>query len=333
MKKFGRLFFSAAVLCLVISLLAGCGGLSWNTPFSALDKAERYLRGGNSKIIYIITSSRTNPFFQTIVESATARAGELGYEIRFSSHGEDMTKQSDFFENAISDQAAAIICAHAGAEGMTDDMKQAREANIPTVLIDRTISEEGLAIAQIQANNEQGAAAIAKTFVEAMGRQGKYAELVGKESNANALVRSRAFHEVIDQYPEMKMVARESAHWSHTEAAEITENILQTYPDVKGIICGNDTMAMGALEAIRYSGINGIVVVGIDGSENAAEAIREGSMTGTVLQPAGLMGKMAVEEADLYIRTGSTGQPERQLVDCIVITKENVNRLNNFMYQ
>ena len=166
-----------------------------------------------------------------------------------------------------------------------------------------------------------------------MGEQGTYAELLGKESDTNAGVRSSAFHEVIDQYPDMKMVAQQTANWEQTEANSKTETILQSNPDIKGIVCGNDTMAVGAVAAVKNAGLEGkIAIIGVDGSDEAAAAIKSGAMTGTALQQAALIAEMAVEQADMYLKEGKTGKDEKQLVDCIIITKDNVDKVKNFVY-
>ena len=250
------------------------------------------------------------------------------------SHDDDATKQSELFENAISDKAAAIICDNAGADATVAAVKKAREAGIPTFLIDREINASGVAISQIVANNYQGAKAIAEAFVEKMGEKGEYAELLGKESDTNAGVRSKAFHEVIDQYKDMKMVAQQTANWEQTEGFQKTETILQSNPNIKGIICGNDTMAVGAVAAVKNAGLQGkIAIIGVDGSDEAAAAIKAGDMTGTALQQAAKIAEMAVEQADKYLKTGSTGLDEKQLVDCIAITAKNVDKLKAFVYK
>ena len=166
-----------------------------------------------------------------------------------------------------------------------------------------------------------------------MGEKGTYAELLGKESDTNAGVRSKAFHEVVDQYPDMKMVAQQTANWEQTEAYQKVETILQSNPDIKGILCGNDTMAVGAVAAVKNAGLKDIAIVGVDGSDEAAAAIKDGYMTGTALQQAALIAEMAVEQADKYLKTGSTGLDEKQLVDCIAITKDNVDKLKTFVYK
>lgn len=343
----------AVLLCaaMTVSMLAGCGSKEAEAPAEAPAAEEpaapeaeapeeepaeapaaEALPGGGSNIIYIITPSHSNPFFKTEADTATAKAQELGYEVKAVSHDDDATKQSELFDNAIADKAAAIICDNAGADATVEAVQKARDAGIPTFLIDREINADGVAISQIVANNYQGAKAIAEEWVEAMGEEGKYAELLGKESDTNAGVRSSAFHEVIDQYDTLEMVAQQTANWEQTEGYEKTETILQSNPEITGIICGNDTMAVGAAEACKAAGRSDIKIIGVDGSDEAAARIKAEEMTGTALQQCALMAEMAVEQADKYLKEGSTGLEEKQLVDCVSITIENVDKLSAFVY-
>lgn len=336
-KKVAALLMTAAMCTAVF---AGCGGSPSSTASqnssagssSASSTEAKPLTGGGSNLIYIITPSHSNPFFKTEAEAASAKAKELGYEVKAVSHDDDATKQAELFENAIADKAAAIICDNAGADATVAAVQKARDNNIPTFLIDREINGSGIAISQIVANNYQGAKAIAEVFVEAMGETGEYAELLGKESDTNAGVRSGAFHEVIDQYTDMKLVAQQTANWEQTQAYEKMETILQSNPNIKGVICGNDTMAVGAIAAIKAAGKTGIAVIGVDGSDEAAAAIADGSMTGTALQQAALIAEMAVQQAKDYLTNGTTGLDEKQLVDCVAITKDNVANLKTFVY-
>ena len=115
-----------------------------------------------------------------------------------------------------------------------------------------------------------------------MGEKGNYVELLGKESDTNAGVRSSALHEVIDQYPDMKMVGQQTANWEKTEAYDKMESMLQANPDIQGVICGNDTMVEGVCAALQALGKN-IPVIGVDGSDEVAALIRSGQSTGTAL--------------------------------------------------
>jgi erythritol transport system substrate-binding protein len=285
---------------------------------------------GRSNLIVIITPSMDNPFFGQEALGAEARAKALGYATLKFSHDDDAFKQSQLIDTAIARNAAAIILDNAGAAALASAVAKAKAAGVPVFLIDREINTRGLATAQIVSNNYQGASLGAEAFVQAMGEQGAYVELVGKESDTNAVIRSKGFHEVIDQYPGLKMISRQTANWSQSEAFAKTQSILQAHPDVKGVIAGNDTMAMGAVAALESVGRSDVIVVGFDGSNDAREAILAGKLKATVLQPAYRQAQYAVELADRYLKTGKTGQPEKQLMDCFLVTSANAADLNNF---
>ena len=289
------------------------------------------LPGGGTKILYCITPSTSNPFFGTEQVIAKEVGEELGYEVKCFSHDDDAAAQLELFEAAVTDKAAAIICDNAGADASIEAIQKAYDAGIPTFLIDREINQTGLAISQIVADNAQGAAAIAEVWVEAMNYEGKYAELLGLESDTNCQVRSDNYHSVIDEYPDLEMVAQQSANWDQTEAYEKKEAILQANPEITGIICGNDTMACGAVQACIDAGRDDIKIIGLDGSDDAANYIKSGDMVGTALQQIALITETAVREADDYLN-GTAPEEEKQLVPCIAITADNVENLSAFVF-
>ncbi|MGS4991821.1 D-ribose-binding periplasmic protein precursor (plasmid) [Labrenzia sp. THAF191b] len=281
-------------------------------------------------LIAIITPSHDNPFFKAEAEGAQKRAEDLGYDTLVLVHDDDPNKQNQLFDTAIARGAKAIILDNAGADATVAPVRRAKEAGIPSFLIDREIKETGIAVSQIVSNNYQGAQLGAEEFVKLMGEEGKYAELLGREADTNAGIRSAGYHDVIDQYPDLEMVAQQSANWSQTEAYEKMETILQANPEIKGVISGNDTMAMGAWAALKAAGRTDVIVVGFDGSNDVRDSILEGGIKATVLQPAYRQAQIAVEQADQYLKTGSTGQDEKQLMDCVLINGSNAGSLETF---
>ena len=307
---------AAAALTAVALTACGGGGQASNSP-SGNTAAE----GG---MIAIITPALENPFFKAEADAAKAEAEKLGYTTSVASHEDDPNKQSELIDAAINNKAKAIILDNAGADASVGPIKKAADADIPVFLIDREINENGIAKAQIVANNAQGAAAVAEEFVAALPTGGKYIELTGKESDTNAGVRSEAFASVISQYPELVQAAKETANWSQDEAFQKVETLLQRDRDIQGIIAGNDTMALGAVAAVEAAGlIDKIKIVGFDGSPDAVDAIKKGKLVATGLQPAVLISQMAVQQADSFIKTGKTGADEKQSIDCIVINSKN----------
>ncbi|MGV3575319.1 MAG: D-ribose ABC transporter substrate-binding protein [Devosia sp.] len=284
----------------------------------------------DGKLVVIITPSHDNPFFAAEAAGAKAKAEELGYTTQVYSHDDDANKQNELIDSAIAAGAAAIILDNAGADASVAAVQKAKDAGIPSFLIDREINATGVAVAQIVSNNYQGATLGAEAFVEAMGEAGNYVELVGKESDTNAGIRSSGYHDVIDQYPDLVMVAQQSANWSQTEAFTKMESILQANPDIKGVIAGNDTMAMGALAALEAAGRSDVIVVGFDGSNDVRDAITSGKITATVLQPAYRQAQYAVELADKFLKDGSTGVDEKISMDCVLINADNAGKLETF---
>ena len=315
----------AAVAAAAAMVLSGCGGSDSDTS-SSPDPSS----GGDSNYIAIITPSPDNPFFKAEGDAAKAKAEELGYEATVSSHDDDPNKQSELIDAAISRNAAAIILDNAGADASIGPVEKATKAGIPVFLIDREINQTGVAAAQIVSNNAQGAQLAGQAFVEAMKEKGDYVELVGKESDTNAGVRSDGYAGVISQYPDMKLVQQETANWDQQEAFTKMETILQRNPNIQGVIAGNDTMALGAVAAIKAAKLKNIVVVGFDGSPDAISAIKAGDMYATALQPAALGAETAVEQADAMIKDGSTGEDEKQSIDCELITAENADEYGVF---
>lgn len=280
--------------------------------------------------IAIITPSHDNPFFKAEADGAAAKAAELGYEVMVLVHDDDANKQNELFDSAITAGVKAIILDNAGADASVAAVQKAKDAGIPSFLIDREITATGVAVSQIVSNNYQGAQLGAEEFVKLMGEAGDYAELIGKESDTNAGIRSKGYHDVIDQYPDLKIVASQTANWSQTEAYTVMESMLQANPGIKGVISGNDTMAMGAWAALEAAGRTDVVVVGFDGSNDVRDSILKGGIKATVLQPAYAQAQMAVEQADKFIASGATGVEEKQLMDCVLVNADNAAKLETF---
>lgn len=282
-------------------------------------------------LIVILIPAQDNPFFKVEGEAAAARAVALGYRVRVDAHQDDAYRQDNLVDAAIASNAAAIILDNAGADSSIAAVRRATRAGIPCFLIDREIEADGIAKAQIIADNNQGAQIVAAEFARAMGPAGgEYAELLGRESDTNAQVRTHGFHAVLDSQPSLARVSAQSANWSQSEAYQKTETILQAHGEIRGIIAGNDTMALGAVAAVRSSGKTGIVITGFDGSPDAVAAVRSGGLRATTLQPAVLIARLAVDEANQFLKTGATGKPERQVVPCDLVTQSNADDYGEF---
>jgi erythritol transport system substrate-binding protein len=324
MKTHRRILVVAALAATALTMSACSatatgGGPKTDTPAKA---------GG---LIAIITPAPSNVFFKAEADAAAAEAKKLGYTTSVASHDDDPNKQSNLIDTAITRHAKAIILDNAGADASIGPVEKATKAGIPVFLIDREINKAGVAKAQIVANNAQGAAEIAGVFAKSLNGKGNYFELTGLASDTNAAVREQGVAGILSQYPDLKMVGSQAADWDQTKAFNITETLLQRTKDVQGIIADNDTMAMGVIAALKAAGLAGKVkVVGFDGSPDAVAAIKAGTMVADEMQPATLIAQTAVQQADKFLKTGKTGQAEKQSIDCTTLDSSNIAKYTLF---
>ena len=278
-------------------------------------------------LITIIVNDPSNPYWFTEGEVAKAEAESLGYTANVAAHTGDTNTESNLIDTAITNRSVAIILDPADASGSIGAVEKAVAADIPVILVNAEINQEGLAKAQLVSNNAQGAALGAQQWVETLGDTGQYVELFGAPSDNNAQTRSNGYETVLTQYPDLEKAGQEVANWDRTEGFNKMQSLLQANPDIVGVISGNDEMALGAIAALKAANkLDGITVGGFDGSPDAVDAIKAGEMAYSVLQPVAVFSAEAVRQADSVIRTGETGvAEEKQLFDCLLITPDNVD--------
>ena len=279
-------------------------------------------------LMTIIVNDPSNPYWYTEGEIAKKTAEGLGYKAVVGGHKGDTNTESNLIDTAITNKSVAIILDPANADGSVGAVKRAIAANIPVFLVNAEINQEGLAKAQLVSNNAQGAAIGATQWVESVGDKGKYVELFGSPSDNNAATRSNGYETVLSQYPDLVKAGQDVANWDRTQGHDKMQALLQANPDIIGVISGNDEMALGAIAALKKAGkLEQVKVGGFDGSPDAVAAIKAGELQYTVLQPVAVFSEAAVKQADNFIKTGKTGvDHEKQLFDCILISKDNVDK-------
>jgi erythritol transport system substrate-binding protein len=331
---FNRLASRSLLAGAIILSLAACGGGGGGEQAGGAAPAESPAGGTAGGPIAVITVDPSNPYWKAEIDTATAEFQKLGYQPTTSAHENDPDTQNQLIETAINDKVKGVLLDPAGADESVAAVQKLVDANIPVVLINAEISQTGLAKAQIVSNNAQGATVGAEEWAKAMNYKGTYVELLGKPSDNNAQVRSDGYKSVIEQYPDLKEVGEEIANWDRQEGQQKMEALLSKNPDVQGVIAGNDEMALGAINALKEKGnLDKVKVLGFDGNQDAADAVNNGEMVATVLQPIVEGTKKAAEQLDSVIRTGQTGvAEEKQALDCTLITKENAGNLDNFVY-
>ena len=129
---------------------------------------------------------------------------------------------------------------------------------------------------------------------------------------------------MVDNYPGFKMVAQQSADFDRNKGLEVMESILQAHPDIEGVFCGNDAMAMGAYQALLSSGkADKVKVFGFDGAADVIQSISENKVVATGMQFPKIMAETAAEFADAYIK-GKRDFPKKIPVAVELVTNKNI---------
>lgn len=278
-----------------------------------------------AKKMAIVVSTLNNPWFVFLAETAAAKAKALGYETKIFDSQNNTALETDHFENILVSDYCAILFNPTDADGSVANVKKAKEAGVPVFCMDREINAKGVATSQILSDGYSGSVEIAKYFVEVMNKKGTYVELLGITGDNNTKARSSGFHSVVDNYPDLKMVAQQSADFDRNKGMEVMESMLQAHPDITGVFCGNDAMAMGAYQALVGAGKDKTVkVFGFDGADDAVKSIKENKLVATGMQFPKVMAEKAAQFADEYYN-GKRDFAEKIPVAVELVTAKNVD--------
>jgi ribose transport system substrate-binding protein len=279
-----------------------------------------------TKRMAVVISTLNNPWFVVLGESAAGRAKELGYEAHIFDSQNNSAREAEHFDNIVAMGYDAILFNPTDADGSVLNVRRAKAAGIPTFCMDREINSRDAATTQLLSDSFTGCVKLGQYFVKQMDKKGNYVEIIGLVGDNNTWNRSNGFHSVVDEFPELKMVAQQSADFDRNKAMDVMETIMQANPDIDAVFCGNDAMAMGAYQAVLATGkADKIKIFGFDGSDDALRAIADGKLAATVMQFPVLMARTSADLADEYIN-GKRGFSNKTPVEVVLVTSENVSK-------
>lgn len=315
-----RRFTAVVIACVAV----GCSQPTAPPRVTAASAAA-----GTPKVAVVI-STLNNPWFVVLGETAKTRAEELGYEATIFDSQNDTAKEASHFENVLAGGYKAILFNATDSDGSIANVRKAKAAGVPVFCIDREINATDAATSQILSDNHGGCVALGQHFVEALDGKGAYVEILGYLGDNNAHNRSKGFHEVVDNYPGLTMVAQQAADFDRAKALEVMETLLQKHGEgLAAVFCGNDAMAMGAYQALAAAGRTDVKVFGFDGADEAVKLIAEKKIAATGMQFPKTMARQAAEYADAWIK-GKRDFPQKVPVAVEVVTPENVGEYGDY---
>jgi ribose transport system substrate-binding protein len=272
----------------------------------------------------------TNPFFIMMEEGVRKAEKEFGCTVIVQAAEEETSIEQliGIVESMIAKKVDAICVTPSGSTEVIPVFLKAAKAGIPIIDVDVEIDKAaakaaGLKYHYVGADNFQGGYMAGKALAVALKGKGKVAILEGIPGVDNAEKRKGGALKAFKEYPGIKVVASQTAHWKTEEALNVFTNILQANPDLAGVFCANDMMAFGAINAIEAAGKGGkILVASYDALDAAKVAIKDGTMLCSIDQRPDLMGYYGVKFA--LDRLAGKDVPDVFMVPLTNITKANV---------
>jgi ABC-type sugar transport system substrate-binding protein len=277
--------------------------------------------GGGPRIGLSI-STLNNPFFVTLRNGAQQAANKEGAKLIIADAQDDAATQQDDVQNFVTQQVDAILINPVDSEAVVPAVQAANQANIPVIALDRGASG-GKLETLIASDNVEGGRMAAKELIQLVG-SGPVAQLEGIPGTSPTRDRGQGFEEVINAQDAVQLVSSQTANFLRTEGLNVTENILQSNPGIKGIFAQNDEMAMGAVRALGGRAGSEVKIVGFDGIEDALKAIQAGKMNATIAQQPDKIGSLGVENAMKVVDGKSVDK--NIPVQVKLVTKENVSQ-------
>jgi ribose transport system substrate-binding protein len=289
-------------------------------------------QAGGAPRIALVLKTANNPFFIDMQKGAEDAAKKLGVNliVQAAEREVDVEKQMQIIENLIQAKVAALCVTPSGSREIVPAIEKANRASIPVVIVDTRVDPKAMSESQgkiatfIGSDNYEGGKLAGEFLAKRLGGKGKVAVLEGIPGHETGDSRLKGFREAIRAMPGIEIVASQTANWERDQGFNVFQNILQSHPDVQAVFACSDLMALGAVEAIAAAKKTGqIAVVGFDALTEAREAVRRGTMDGTVAQFPADMGALAIENAYRVIKGEQV--KEEFVVPIKLITKETLN--------
>ncbi len=282
---------------------------------------------GTYKIGYIAKNT-TNPYMVAQSEGVQYAGEVMGFEAitQAPATADSVEEQVKIMEDMIQQGVNAIIVHCADSNGIMPGVRKAEEAGIIVLTIGTPAAED--TFLRTGVNYRETGEVIAAQIAEKLGGKGNIIILEGPPGAANAIERLEGINDTFAKYPDIKIVASQTANFKRTEGMQVTENLIQKYTDVNAIIGMNDESALGAVQALKAAGMTDVLVGGFDGSADATAAVEAGDLFVTYNTDPYGSGFIACAYAVQYLDNGttppSTFVPFPSAADKPLITSETV---------
>lgn len=280
MKKFLSIIM---IITLSSFMLVGCGKQS-----------------NEGKKIGLIVSTLNNPFFVDLKKGVEKEAKSLGYDVVVLDSQNDPAKEVSNMEDITVKNVDLVLLNPVDSDSAVASVMIVNNANLPVMTVDR-VANGGKVVSHISSDNIAGGDMAAKFLIDKLGNKGNIVELEGIAGSSATRDRGKGFDDGVAD-SNLKIISKQSADFDRTKGLTVMENIIQAKGDIDAVFAQNDEMALGASKALADANMNDVLIVGFDATDDAIDAVKQGTMAATVAQQPILIGETAVKQAVKYLQ-------------------------------
>lgn len=253
----------------------------------------------NKPKIGMVLSTLNNPFFVNMKDGAEKEAEKLGYDLVVLDSQNDPAKKRANVEDLVQLGVIALLINPTDSDAVVKTVEVANKSNIPVITLDRQ-ANGGKITSHIASDNIKGGEMAAEYVLDKFKDEKgpiNVVEIQGIPGASATRDRGEGFHNIMDKNDKFNFISIQAADFDRQKGLQVMENIIQANPNIQVVFAHNDEMALGAVKAIKASGINALVI-GFDGNDDAKDSIDANEMTATIAQQPDLIGALGVELAN-----------------------------------
>jgi galactofuranose transport system substrate-binding protein len=266
-----------------------------------------------AKVGFSQSEKEANPFRITETQSIKDEAAKLGItKLTATNANSEFNKQISDVEQMIDSGVQVLIIAPLNSDGWDSVFAKASAKHIPIITIDRKINATPCKdyLTFIGSDFAEQGKRAADEMAKALGNKGKVAILLGSPGNNVTTLRTSGFKDEIAKVaPDVKIVFEQTGNFAREDGQKVTEQLLQSNPDINGVYGENDEMALGAITALKGAGkkAGDVKVVSVDGTKNAVQAIVDG-WASAVIESNPRFGPLAFDTASKFLSGTPVGE-------------------------
>jgi simple sugar transport system substrate-binding protein len=220
--------------------------------------------------------------------SIRGEAQKRGIDLKFADAQGKQANQIQAVTSFIAQKVDFIVLAPVVETGWEVVLQQAKDAKIPVILVDRGIkvTDDSLYTTLIASDFIEEGRMAAEWLAKKTNGKANIVELQGTTGSAPAIDRQKGFLEVLQKYPDMKVIKTQSADFTRAKGKEVMEAFIKSdRANIQAVYAHNDDMALGAIQALEEAGMNpgkDVILISIDAVKAAFEAMVAGKLNATV---------------------------------------------------